>query len=102
LLGSCLLLAACTEDRPNKESSTVFLPEKVNFTDVTEQVGLYFQHGAFRWYVSGDAVAMMGGGVCWLDFDQDGWLDLFAVNSYAVAEAGRWQAESELPRSGLY
>ena len=37
-----------------------------------------------------------------MDFDQDGWLDLYAVNSYAVAEAGKWQAESELPRSGLY
>ncbi len=26
---------------------------------------------------------MMGGGLCWLDYDNDGWLDLFAVNSYA-------------------
>ncbi len=26
---------------------------------------------------------MMGGGLCWLDYDGDGWLDLFVVNSYA-------------------
>ncbi len=26
---------------------------------------------------------MMGGGLCWLDYDEDGWLDLFVVNSYA-------------------
>ena len=32
-----------------------------------------------------DVTAMMGGGVCWLDIDNDGWLDLFAVNSYAIA-----------------
>ena len=25
---------------------------------------------------------MMGGGLCWLDYDDDGWLDLFVVNSY--------------------
>ena len=26
---------------------------------------------------------MMGGGLCWLDYDSDGWLDLFVVNSHA-------------------
>ena len=30
-----------------------------------------------------DTTAMMGGGLCWLDYDGDGWLDLFAVNSHA-------------------
>ena len=30
-----------------------------------------------------DLPAMMGGGLCWLDYDGDGWLDLFVVNSYA-------------------
>ena len=33
---------------------------------------------------------MMGGGVCWVDIDGDGWLDLFAVNSYADDDLGYW------------
>ena len=28
---------------------------------------------------------MMGGGLCWIDFNNDGRLDLFAVNSYTDA-----------------
>ena len=64
------------------------IPGAIHFRDVAGEVGLDFVHGAFHWEMSGDAVAMMGGGLCWLDFDNDGWLDLFVVNSYAVAEAG--------------
>ena len=40
--------------------------------------------------------------MCWLDYDGDGWMDLFAVNSYSRAEAGRWQDEGGLPRSALF
>lgn len=73
------------------------------FTSVAAQVGLNFQQGAFRWGLSGDPVAMMGGGLCWLDYDQDGWLDLFVVNSYAEAEAGQWETQTGgLPRSALF
>ena len=45
---------------------------------------------------------MMGGGVCWLDYNGDGWLDLFAVNSYASSDAARWQANGGLPRTALF
>ena len=55
----------------------------VRLTDVAAQVGLDFRHGAFRFGMSLDVTAMMGGGLCWLDYDDDGWLDLFVVNSYS-------------------
>lgn len=77
-------------------------PSAPRFTDVAEEVGLDFRHGAFRWGTSPDPGAMLGAGLCWLDVDGDGWLDLLAVNSYAQAEAARWIAGGGLPRSALF
>ncbi|HSC72889.1 MAG TPA: FG-GAP-like repeat-containing protein [Gaiellaceae bacterium] len=74
----------------------------VRLQDVAPQVGLDFRHGAFRFGVSNDVTAMMGGGVCWLDYDNDGWLDLFVVNSFSTADRSRWENEGGLPRSALF
>jgi hypothetical protein len=72
------------------------------FEDVASRVGLDFRHGAFRFGMSTDATAMMGGGLCWLDFDGDGWLDLFVVNSYADGDIGPYEERGGLPRSALF
>jgi cytochrome c peroxidase len=102
MIALIFLASACSAIREEIEQPPASSASQVHFTDVTEEVGLDFQHGAFRWEVSGDAVAMMGGGLCWLDYNKDGWLDLYVVNSYAVEEAGRWEAEGGLPRNALY
>src|SRR5581483_4524242 len=70
--------------------------------NVAGAVGLDFRQGSFRYGVSSDYTEMMGGGVCWIDYNGDGWLDLFAVNSYASADAARWQAHGGLPRTALF
>jgi hypothetical protein len=75
----------------------------VHLVDVARHVGLDFRHGAFRFATTPDPVAMMGGGLCWLDYDGDGWLDLYAVNSYSIAvDVARWKERGSLPRSALY
>jgi Na+-translocating ferredoxin:NAD+ oxidoreductase RnfD subunit len=74
----------------------------VRLTDVAPSVGLDFRQGSFRYGVSNDYTAMMGGGVCWLDYNGDGWQDLFAVNSYASADTTRWEAHGGLPRTQLF
>jgi Na+-translocating ferredoxin:NAD+ oxidoreductase RnfD subunit len=74
----------------------------VQLRDVAADVGLDFRHGAFRFGVSSDTGAMMGGGLCWLDADNDGRLDLFAVNSYAQDDYALWQEQGGMPRSALF
>jgi len=75
----------------------------VRLDNVARHVGLDFRHGAFRFKTSADPVAMMGGGVCWLDFDDDGWLDLYAVNSHSIqTDVARWKERGGLPRNALY
>ena len=64
----------------------------VRLTDVAQKVGLDFRQGAFRYGVTADPPAMMGGGACWLDYDGDGWLDLFVVNSYGEGDIGGYGA----------
>lgn len=74
----------------------------IRFRDVAAEVGLDFTHGAFQWDVSPDPVAAMGGGLCWLDYNNDGWTDLYLVNSHAVDEQAQWRAGGGLPANALY
>lgn len=63
-----------TEDRTDSSASTIY------FTDVTEAAGIDFVHetGAFgnKWMPE-----TMGSGGGFLDYDNDGWPDIFLVNS---------------------
>lgn len=82
--------AAAEENRPAR------------FEDVASEVGLDFTHSAFRWEVTADLPSMMGGGLCWIDYDGDGWLDLFLTNTWTGIEWGRWYASDGIPTSALY
>ena len=74
----------------------------VELRDVAAQVGLDFKQSAFRFGVHNEPEAMMGAGLCWIDYDADGWLDLFVVNAYADEDYVRWTENGGLPRSALF
>ena len=79
-----------------------FTTTDFQFTDVAAQAGVSFTHGAFRDAIYDDAVAAMGGGLCWLDYDNDRWLDLYLVNAHADAEARTLLEDGGLPRNALF
>ena len=63
-----------------KSRSPVRSSGPIQFTDVTAQAGIHFKHnsGAFgKKYLP----ETMGSGVCFLDYDNDGWQDILFVNS---------------------
>jgi Na+-translocating ferredoxin:NAD+ oxidoreductase RnfD subunit len=74
----------------------------IHLRNVASSAGLDFRQGSFRYGVSNDYTAMMGGGVCWLDYNDDGWQDLFAVNSYSGADTALWDEHGGLPRTQLF
>ncbi|MDH3308946.1 MAG: FG-GAP-like repeat-containing protein, partial [Acidimicrobiia bacterium] len=82
------------------EGAGAVLPQVL--TDVASEVGLDFEHGAFRFGMSEDPIAAMGAGLCWLDYDADGWMDLYLVNSYSLDEEETWTSAEGLPSSQLY
>ena len=54
----------------------------IQFVNVTEQAGIHFEHaGGIDLRV---VPALVGSGAAWRDYDNDGWLDLYIVNSALV------------------
>lgn len=67
---------------PHKSEPTVHLPPgvQIQFVNVAEKAGIRFRHFDCRTdkeYI----METMGSGVAWLDYDQDGLIDLFLVQS---------------------
>ncbi len=68
----------------------------IQFVDVTEKVGIHFEHaGGIAMRV---VPALVGSGAAWRDYDNDGTLDLYIVNAAAV----RQETGTVLPTNTLY
>ena len=100
--GRYLITAARGQSEPSFAAARSDDLGGVSLRDVAAEVGLDFRHGAFRFGVTNEPEAMMGGGLCWLDYDNDGWLDLFVVNAYGDDELVRWTESGGAPRSALF
>ncbi len=57
-------------------------PQRIHFTDITQAAGIHFVHnnGAFGKKFLPET---MGPGVAFIDYDNDGWQDIFIVNGTA-------------------
>lgn len=76
--------SACQDTTPSdKKAEATSLSPGIHFVDISEQVGLSFVHingSSGRRYFPETMVA----GGCSFDFDADGWLDLYLVQSGAL------------------
>ena len=73
----------------------------VRFEDVTAAAGIRFSH-VFGGAAFDNIVKSVGGGVAVLDYDGDGWMDLYFVNGGADPEiTGDWKP-AQTPRAALY
>jgi len=73
----CLVIAA------HSQSTTPVETSQIRFADVTAASGITFEHAVTpeKKYL----YESMSGGVLLLDYDQDGWLDIYFTNSQSVA-----------------
>jgi hypothetical protein len=69
----------------------------VHFTDVSEVAGITFRHDATM-SAEKEYIETMGNGLGWIDYDQDGLMDLYLVQSTAA----EWYKPSRPLRSALY
>jgi hypothetical protein len=84
-LPSAVEASSSSQGSPPRRAPEVSTQEKrptgpIEFVDITTQAGIHFKHntGAFgKKYLP----ETMGSGVCFLDYDNDGWQDIFLVNS---------------------
>jgi enediyne biosynthesis protein E4 len=80
---TAMAASAAAPVSPSTATSQVEAPRPsgpIQFTDVTAAAGIHFKHnsGAFgKKYLP----ETMGSGVCFIDYDNDGWQDIFLVNS---------------------
>jgi hypothetical protein len=71
---------AKTPSAQRRQRPPVANPSDIQFGDVTEAAGIHFRHER----AASDQklyLETMGAGVGWIDYDQDGFLDIFFVNS---------------------
>lgn len=91
-----VLLLVCSPLLPPR-AKTVRSSNGVTFTDITKAAGINFINVSSpeKKYI----VESMGGGVAFFDYDNDGLLDIYLVNSYTVAAA---LATQPRPHAALY
>ena len=94
-----LLGAAAALGAPALAPKEPAAPEcPVTFTEVAASAGLRFVHdrGATAEHHLAET---MGAGLAWLDYDNDGWMDLYAVQSGPFPPSGSPRAQDRLYRN---
>lgn len=91
-----------------RSDSTSSLPQTPNspeenfyFQEVTNQAGVNFTHSIGDGNLS-NLVESVGGGAAFLDYDQDGFLDIYVINGTFIKGISEGQEPNDLPKNHLY
>jgi len=89
----CLVCSSVNAEKPLRNPPSEC---NIQFADVTAHAGITFEHAisSEKKYL----IESMAGGVLLLDYDQDGWLDIYFTNSPSVEMA----VHGEKAKSALY
>ena len=72
----------------------------ITLKDVADKAGIHFQH--FYGTRTSQIPEDMGSGAAWIDYDQDGWQDLFVVNEVGPWGMSKEDIEKSPARCALY
>lgn len=98
-------LSSCqNEHRPSGGTYANLLPPKINnefFQEVAEGSGLNFSHSIGAGEMT-NIVESVGGGAAFLDFDQDGYMDVFTCSGTWIEGFSKSERPSEVAHNHLY
>jgi hypothetical protein len=107
LLGLFILLAGC-QSNTNKLSSSqegpaanIPAPNDDYFQEIGQQIGIDFTHSIGEEHLN-NIVESSGGGTAFLDYDKDGYIDLFVCSGTWVEGLTKTEKPKVLPHNHLY
>lgn len=111
LLGILMNLAGCSSDRSHDlpadrtaevKPGAARTTTSWRLTDIATEAGIDFTYRNGRESNLATMLETIGGGVAWLDFDNDGRLDLFATGGGTFARSGQQTPQIEGRAAGLF
>lgn len=87
----------------SKQQSVTKIPKSNNdfFQEIGQEIGLNYAHSIGGEHIN-NIVESVGGGVAFLDYDQDGYIDLFTCSGTWIKGFSKSKKPTKLPHNHLY
>jgi enediyne biosynthesis protein E4 len=99
-----LIVSGCQSDKSSgskKSAATVPPPDTNYFQEIGKQIGLDFIHSIGDDELT-NIIESVGGGAAFLDYDQDGFIDIYVCSGTWNAELNTGEKPEKLPGNHLY